>query len=63
MSWFRRRLNRWRNYFSDGDYAGSHGGSSGSSGGGSTGGDGAASRSATEFAIHADRMEDTLGPK
>jgi hypothetical protein len=28
MSWFRRRLNRWRNYFSSGDYAGSHGGGS-----------------------------------
>jgi len=33
MAWIRRRINRWRNYFSSGDYAGSHGG--GSSGGGS----------------------------
>lgn len=56
MSWFRRRLNRWRNYFSSGDYAGSQGGSS--SGSGSI-----ERRSATEGGIHADRMRDTLGPK
>ncbi len=35
MSWFRRRINRWRNLMSDSDYAGSHGG--GSSTGGSDG--------------------------
>ncbi|HSP26934.1 MAG TPA: hypothetical protein VLN74_00200 [Ilumatobacteraceae bacterium] len=54
MSRFRRRLNRWRNYFSSGDYAGSQGGSSGGSG--ST-----ASRAATEGGVHADRMRDTSG--
>ena len=59
MSWFRRRINRWRNFMSDSDYAGSQGGGSN----GSSSGDGVASRSATEFAIHADRMRDTLGPK
>lgn len=32
MSWIRRRINRWRNYLSDGDYAGSHSGGSGTSG-------------------------------
>ena len=56
MSRFRRRLNRWRNYFSSGDYAGSQGGSSGGSG--ST-----ESRSTAEFGVYADRMRDTLGPK
>jgi hypothetical protein len=56
MSRFRRRLNRWRNYFSNGDYAGSHGGSS--SGSGSS-----QARAATEGGIHADRMRDSLGPK
>ena len=54
MSWFRRRLNRWRNYFSSGDYAGSQGGSTSGSGSAQT-------RSATEGGIHADRMRDTSG--
>ncbi len=60
MSWFRRRINRWRNFTADGEYAGSRGGSSSA---GSSSDDGTAARSATEFAVHAVRMKDTLGPK
>jgi len=59
MWWFRRRINRWRNFTPDGEYAGSQGGGSS---GGSSSGDGTEALSATEFAVHAVRMKDTLDP-
>jgi len=61
MSWFRRRINRWRNLLSDGDYAGSQGGGS------SSGGSGAPSQSTQstayrESAITEIRTRGSVGP-
>ncbi len=61
MSWFRRRINRWRNYFSDGDYAGSQGG--GSSTGGSKGPSQSTQSTAyREAAITDARTRGSVGP-
>ena len=62
MSWFRRRIDRWRNYFSSGDYAGSHGGPS--SGSGSSGAPSQSTQSTAfrEAAITEVRTRGSVGP-
>ncbi len=53
MSWIRRRINRWRNYFSAGDYAGSRGGGSSQRSG---------SRAEAEAGVQHIRTRDSTGP-
>jgi hypothetical protein len=59
MSWFRRRINRWRNFMSDADYAGSQGG--GRSGGGAPS-EGENSTTYRESAITEVRTRGSVGP-
>ncbi len=61
MSWFRRRIDRWRNLMADSDYAGSHGGGS-NSGGGSAPSQSTQSTSYREAAITEVRTRGSVGP-
>lgn len=61
MSWFRRRINRWRNYFSDGDDAGCRGAAS-STGGSDEPGRSIQSTASRESAITEVRTRGSVGP-